>query len=368
MKFTDTPICAGRCYCKICRDKHGGRKWRTKLARIAEIDRVDFECPHGKNWGDVGKVFDKSVYDVPKKLGEIWAMANFLITEATKKPIKVTNSTRLNEIFELLDADCLNIQYTETRGAKHISPWGCHYYPTKQKWEEHPPTKKICCHFEANTVDTPPKWDIDEFRETMKDYEIIEIQKDLSISECIQIAIGCDLFIGVSSGIAHVMHSVGIPMYLVTYEWDIRRFHENKSYVFCRSMEQAAKEIKKHYSDGYKPSLHKPLKDEKPICNSLIWAHIANLGGSFAELVRFTTEKKVSADEWERRKQICMSCQEQDTKAERLLRPLNDKYYTCGRFRANPIGLLRDSVADGCGCILNLKWAGKSQECVRKKW
>jgi hypothetical protein len=101
-------------------------------------------------------------------------------------------------------------------------------------------------------------------------------------------------------------------------------------------------------------------------CISNIWENIKDLGGSLKDIVKFVVEEKADQQEWERRKQICMSCQYKNSNGERLIRSIQGGYYSCGLFRLREI--LRDSKAEGCGCILNIKWAGKNQKCPNSLW
>ena len=46
-------ICARRLHCEMCRDREGGREWRTSLGQYFEVPEgaPDFDCPRGLAWG-----------------------------------------------------------------------------------------------------------------------------------------------------------------------------------------------------------------------------------------------------------------------------------------------------------------------------
>lgn len=52
--FVDTIHCMSKAHCNTCRNKEGGRPWRKGLTSLFVLpdDKVDFECPYGKDWGD----------------------------------------------------------------------------------------------------------------------------------------------------------------------------------------------------------------------------------------------------------------------------------------------------------------------------
>ncbi len=50
--FADT-ACTSRAHCRACRDREGGRPWRESLARHFTVPAVDFDCPHGGEWGQL---------------------------------------------------------------------------------------------------------------------------------------------------------------------------------------------------------------------------------------------------------------------------------------------------------------------------
>jgi hypothetical protein len=72
-----------------------------------------------------------------------------------------------------------------------------------------------------------------------------------------------------------------------------------------------------------------------------------------------------------RREEICRTCFEVDSKGQRLFRFYSVDKVSCGKPMdptAAGAQVLRDPVADGCGCWLQDKWVGRDQTCPRGRW
>lgn len=54
--FVLTNHCKAKVHCKTCRNREGGRPWRTSLKKMFQLpdDNVDFECPWGEQWNSDG--------------------------------------------------------------------------------------------------------------------------------------------------------------------------------------------------------------------------------------------------------------------------------------------------------------------------
>ena len=98
MNFTDTPFCAKREHCVICRDKIGGAEWRKAMSKSFEVDGgADFPCPFGVPWGYdgsvlYGEVVAKIAQPIAKAIDRV-AGTNLQDCKACKKRRK-----KLNEV------------------------------------------------------------------------------------------------------------------------------------------------------------------------------------------------------------------------------------------------------------------------------
>jgi hypothetical protein len=89
---------------------------------------------------------------------------------------------------------------------------------------------------------------------------------------------------------------------------------------------------------------------------------LMNAGKSVLDVARSLYGEQVCQEEYGKRKAACEQCQAKDANGERLFRPgKKPGWYSCGvPWYRKP---MRDPAADGCGCWLHVKWAGKNQKC-----
>lgn len=380
MKFFESEICKSRLYCRVCRNKVL-TKWReVQQKKFEDIINIDFECPYGKKWGDIGpeSSFDKDVYSdntTFNKLGDSWTFISWLLQQnkTTGEISKVTRNKMFDEIINLLDSDG-KIEFVDRKGSKRTEAyWGIKSTPTKITWKPNS-SKQICYQFNSSVVNRPPRWDVVNFMDKFKDYEFIRLDINTSLAECVKIASESAAFIGVSSGMSHVMHSVGIPMFLMSYGFDIRPYHGSNEYVLCQSLTDCEVELKKYLIDNiYQPKVH--LIDPQYIkhksvsicgCQPKILEQLKDLSGSLSDIGKFIIGQRSTQDEFIKRKNICQQCTAVDSRGIRLFRKINENYYSCGALRIEKV--LRNSNEDGCGCVLNIKWAGQNQKCIKGYW
>jgi hypothetical protein len=382
MNFYTSLHCTSRAHCNTCRDLKDGAKFREQLKEISsDLSTVDFECPIGKKWGERIEIrTNPDVYSAhavvgnrnnrPLYLSNSWSFINWLLqhSEKTKTTIKLTKHPLFEEIIPLLDSTG-TIELVDEIGSKTNDCRDIENTPTKIQWKPGP-YKRLCYQVNSSFVINPPRWDLLDFFEKFKDYQIIKIGNHISLKECVELLASSDAFFGVSSGMSHLAQSVGTPNFIMTYNVDIRKQHGWNKYVLCKDLAECEILLRKWLDgDVYEPTMHLP-DPFAPItvigCGCQIWDQIKDLGGTIVDLLKFVMEPRSNDVDYLKRQEICQKCQAVDSKGERLFRNLNEKYFTCGEFRSDNI--LRDSHKDGCGCILNMKWLGRNQTCVRSYW
>lgn len=276
MEFFSSPHCKSQILCKFCRNKTN-KNWRLAIANAFQgISSVDFECPYGKKWGDVGVEILEADLDVYSdsttfnKLGDSWTFISWLFqqNEKTGEVSKVTRNKMFDEIVDLLDSKG-KIEFVDRKGAKRTDAyWSIKNIPTKITWKPGP-SKRICYQFNSFVANRPPQMEIDGFMEKFKeDCEFVKLDIDLSLAECVKMASESAAFIGVSSGMSHVMHSVGVPIFLMSYDFDVRPYHGSNEYVLCQNLADCEVELKKYLIDKvYKPKVHlaDPIVRNNPI-------------------------------------------------------------------------------------------------------
>lgn len=231
---------------------------RLYIAKELGIDHipVKFIFRHNKRNENQEIIYGKC----KNHFGNLWAFANricLLGNKAKDKKIKVSNYIHgadiIKEIISLLDVDLSNIEWvdknnTETGLRYGVKKFKLPYYSTKIKWKQKY-YGRIVYQLETGSslFDQKKITDVNIFLDKIKDRfncDFIKLGKHFSIQECIENASTSDLFIGICSGMSHLCHSVGVPVFL--YNWDkIKKCHPNKDYKVFNNADDAIELINK---------------------------------------------------------------------------------------------------------------------------
>ena len=112
------------------------------------------------------------------------------------------------------------------------------YVPTKVRWAPND-SRIISYQLKALTKHRPDRFChprlIEGLSGQLPDYEFIELGKEhqSTMSEIIKVLTQSELFVGIDSGMSHVAHSVGVPVFLKYYA-ELDLCHPNKEYVAFR--------------------------------------------------------------------------------------------------------------------------------------
>ncbi len=121
------------------------------------------------------------------------------------------------------------------------------YVPTKVKWARND-SRIISYQVETSTQHRPDRfcdpWLIEELSDQLPAYEFIELGKEHQsrMSEVIEILSQSELFVGIDSGMSHVAHSVGVPVFLKYYA-GLWGSHPNKEYVAFRDWQDLQRKL-----------------------------------------------------------------------------------------------------------------------------
>lgn len=250
INFTESNECKAEVHCKTCRNLVDGRSWRTGLRSLFKIDGVDFSCPLNHSWGHQGKG-DNEIYYNPlnDKLGDNWAFVNW----AYHKTIKIYADPKILEIIPLLNGEP-KFTLIEERGTKtpDTQIFNIKYFPTKIRWI---PNKSNLIVYQLDSISFKHYVTEEEIlpilKSRFKDYEFIRLNKEKSLSECIDMASISSCYIGTSSGMSHVMHSVGVPMFLYSPKpLDISRFHMRNIYSVSDSINNLLENINNYITNN----------------------------------------------------------------------------------------------------------------------
>lgn len=213
------------------------------------------------------------IWGFPKQqLGDRWAHLNRVIkfSENNIGNIFFENNTeeeidKLRNLWNLIDTNVkLNIEYKNNNfnRANGVVEFPYPYYKTKKQWIASSKKEYDIC-FQIKTSIGSAEWlpiknftpkNLEEFEEKIRSkYKIIELGKDKSIpvENEIDIMLKSKVFVGISSGFAHIAHSVGIPVFLKKFENDnntipkemawtkfIEIFHPNKHFGLFSNIDE----------------------------------------------------------------------------------------------------------------------------------
>jgi hypothetical protein len=183
--------------------------------------------------------------------GDLWAITSYscLLSQRVEHPVHLSKWSvksmwdRETEIRDILgnldDGYAENVMVTAERFstnsrfsvAYHHEP----YVPTKVKWARND-GRIISYQVETSTTHRPDRfcdpWFIDDLRDRLPDYDFVALGKhhQSTIGEIIDILSKSELFVGIDSGMSHVAHSVGVPVFLKHYA-ELEGTHPNKEYA-----------------------------------------------------------------------------------------------------------------------------------------
>lgn len=195
-------------------------------------------------------------------LGDLWGSINWLVNLgiSENRKIKLSSnhhgfdvSARLRDIIDVLDIPNL-IEIVDCPGKIGMDQynfWTTKYHPTKVRWKN-VYENKFCYQFDGasnNWRKNPPPEDIDKLTSWCDKESFIQLGKHLSIKQCVELASESSMFFGVCSGMSHLCHSVGLPVFILEYGLFVPPFHVNKKYTRCcgtKKFLEEAEKFKKH--------------------------------------------------------------------------------------------------------------------------
>jgi hypothetical protein len=206
------------------------------------------------------------------KLGYIWLYCNYAIALAKEKNEEVALCTSaisknpkesfvdktdlIKEVLELLDHDVTITLHNDLNGKNiRLENSDTPYYNTKVTWSlDKVNNYRVAHQLDGSDISKWYRGNIDGvkyFNTNVKDR--ISLSKKYSLSEIVNILSTSFLFIGADSGISHVAHSVGIPMYIlgnrlsksVTQKW-----HNGNKYETVGSLQEFALSIYPYYRNN----------------------------------------------------------------------------------------------------------------------
>jgi len=204
-----------------------------------------------------------------KGLGDCWASVNYLLrkSEIIGEPVKLCTwfhgghgmirdvKQKLEEIIPLLNSKG-TIILTEKKGDQYLNADQVYqdpYFKTHMEWTEN---KRSYFSYQFDGFSHKKFSNMSKEEEekilkhiTNKGYVVRKLGKNQTIRECVRILAESKFFVGVDSGMMHLAHSVGTPVYAILNKRNKQTFeeiHYKKKYTLCLD----ADEFTKTFPDG----------------------------------------------------------------------------------------------------------------------
>lgn len=195
---------------------------------------------------------------VGQNLGDHWLFLNFCLKKSVELggTIYINNVSRrlFGEIVPLFDIGKLVI-VDDVSGADVVDLWYkeclCRYLPVRSdlRWRfglYNRISYQIYGH--GNQHLKAPRGDAVLLQNIPGEKVLLGGDVSVSIEENVRRASRTDVFVGIDSGFAHVMHSVGLPVFLVQYGFSVNKWHRDNPYILCNGMSDAVGKVLGYYS------------------------------------------------------------------------------------------------------------------------
>lgn len=181
------------------------------------------------------------------RFGDQWAGINLMLNYARHHfdTIPLLHSTGdLNRLHKEILAELsysYSIELTSLPATHHLSGfdvWATDYFPTKVRWKPSVAHRYCCYQFDGDSAaleKNPSSGDLMILLVWLQQcgFEAVGLGKHLSVAQCVEIASESAFFVGVDSGMSHLAHSVGVPMFLLQHQLPIVTSHRGKAYIHC---------------------------------------------------------------------------------------------------------------------------------------
>jgi hypothetical protein len=183
-----------------------------------------------------------------RSFGDCWGALNYAIRESIiqKKtvwmPEYIEQRERVGHLLceqmAEIDAPEADVQIADKTMLNPIriavEEYPYQYFPTKHKWTPGS-YGRICVQTDnyqvpSNCSRSFHLHERNALYEWLKGRNYVILGKSYSVSECASLAASSDLFIGIDSGMSHLCHSVGVPIFLLNWQ-ALDKFHPHKIFL-----------------------------------------------------------------------------------------------------------------------------------------
>jgi hypothetical protein len=124
------------------------------------------------------------------------------------------------------------------------------YVPTRRRWAPRR-SRIVACQLETHTVHTPERFCApglaDALRAELPGFELVALgrHRHLGIRDIVEVLARCAAFVGIDSGISHVAHSVGTPVFLKDHA-ELALTHPGKAYAAFEDQADLLPRLREH--------------------------------------------------------------------------------------------------------------------------
>ena len=181
-------------------------------------------------------------------LGDQWATINLLLklAEVTGNKVflsRLSNGQNLGELHDqiipqLRAPTSLLLSSTEPGNTEldGFNVWATPFYPTRKVWDWKKKHGHYCYQFDGISAPDKNPSAAEQIKITdqiLYQHHGLRLGKHYTVAQCVEYLAGASFFVGCDSGMSHIAHSVGVPVFLLQYGLPVVTCHRGKSYLLC---------------------------------------------------------------------------------------------------------------------------------------
>ncbi len=199
-----------------------------------------------------------------ENFGDQWATLSLMARRAvgTGERVRLSrwqHGTNLGPLHDSIRAvmQPMNVESVDAKGDTTLDGfdvWACDPWPTWKRWDWTARSPYAVYQFDGLStpeLKNPPLSDIPKLTHTVlaSGHEIRAMGKNVGVARSVELAAGAAFFVGVDSGMSHLCHSVGVPIFLLQYQLGVVTCHRGKAYRLCEGADDFTDKLSRwlHY-------------------------------------------------------------------------------------------------------------------------
>ncbi len=197
-----------------------------------------------------------------QNFGDIFATIQLLLRriDCTGDPVYLSrwqNDTDLKpmmqDILRLLESSATTmLVIDDSKGNTKLSGydvWQTPFYPTNKRWSSWGKHAYYAYQFDGVSspeLKNPPQSDINKIHDFLFPFPSIKVGLPMNAAASMSALAGCAFFVGVDSGMSHLAHSVGCPIFLLQYQLPVVTCHRGKPYILCEGADDLITKVQRY--------------------------------------------------------------------------------------------------------------------------